>query len=436
MAAAFGLPTGQLSPEASLRLHLRRVFAISAKLLDEPDTLERLCQIQRLGVAGKSSMEDALRRFAISLERQTAAFKGRKFGRQSLNGKPVNFDSSLRRLVQIASLASFFGPSFPADEIRATLVTFNDAFTSFAKTPPSLQGIMLKEACAARASLVRTLVAWLQSSAPEIEAIEMISELRGAAAEAGWGTTDIAKLLLAFVLTLIANGPGTLSWAMLHVAQASSEFVASLREEAANLFWTTPQEDGIDITAATMDAGFAMPNMTDVILETMRLYTSAHIHRVVEADTVLEHTWTVSPWGSGGERRKPRRRSVNFSQCPTPSAPSSRAPSPALVRTSSNSSCLRPEPRPSALKRPSESFLVDESAPEVRSESIFLKEGTSLVLCGRPAQLSEDCWGPDVKVWRPRRWEDADVGNDFWPWGGGVSTVSLCWLLPWSHIAQ
>lgn len=382
-----------------LTRNLQRVYGLSCS----PAALSRLLQIQRRGISSKSVTEDALRRFALSLDRQTAAFKRRRFGKQPL-AKPVDFDGALRRLVQAACLASFFGPSLPADAMRSDLSTFTVAISTLAATPSPLQSWTLSGACKARDALVATVVSWLNTSAPEIEAVETINELRAASIADSVSTTDLARMLLALIVTLTSHAPGTLSWAMLHVVQAGPDLVATLRDEASTLFWTAADEEGIDVTAATVDAGFAMPMTTDVVLETVRLFTCSYIHRTVEVDTVVFHRPGER---STTERRKLGSRSVSFSDTP------SRTPSPAnLSRTSSGSAV------PPALKQ-------SYSPPRpVKQEPIPLKAGTRVVLCRRPAQLSEECWGSDARVWRPGRWEeDSGPGADFGPWGGSVATV-------------
>lgn len=290
--------------------------------------------IQRSGVTAKSSLDTALRYFAVSLERQIGAFGTRKFNRQSSSSQ-IRFDTSLRRLVQIASIVSFFGPSFPADDLTIPLTVLSDSIGRLTNTPTSLQRWVLPEVHAARRRLVGIVVGWLQSSAPEMEASEMIGEIRSTAERAGWAKDDVARLLLAFILTLTSNAPGTLSWAILHVVQAGTELTESLREEASQLIWGNNGQGSVDVTPASLDAGHAMPLTTDVILETMRLYSCVNAERYVETDTWL----TVSPRARVWAVSRPKPgRSVSFSATPTPpcgSSRSSRCPSPALSRTSS-----------------------------------------------------------------------------------------------------
>lgn len=176
VAAAYTLHA-PLTSSLPFRTHLRRVFGINSALLQDIDTLERLQQSLRTGVTAKYSLDTALRAYAISLERQIAAFGARKFSRHASSSQ-IRFDTSLRRLVQIASIVSFFGPSFPADDLTIPLIELTESIAELASTPNVLQRWTLSEVSASREKLVGAIERWLGSSGPDMEASELVRELR------------------------------------------------------------------------------------------------------------------------------------------------------------------------------------------------------------------------------------------------------------------
>lgn len=203
---------------------------------------------------------------------------------------------------------------------------------------------------------------------------------------------------------------------MLHIVQAGPNLTEALRTEGSELVWGEDGSRGIDITPALLDAGHAMPLTTDVILETMRLYSFSLGHRFVDSDTLL----SFSAYRRAPEvPRSKARRSVSFSSTPTPPSGPSGSSSPALSRSSSMSlqpalkgARRSPSPAPAVTKLP-----LDQPP-------VLLRAGTTVVLCGRLAQMSEDCWGSDAKVWRPSRWEDQDAAQHFYPWDSPAFTAS------------
>ena len=188
-----------------------------------------------------------------------------------------------------------------------------------------------------------------------------MAELRLVAGRAGWTNSDVARLLLAFILTLTSNAPCTLTWVILHVVQAGPDLVKDLRAEGRQLIWGENGKGGVDITPASLDAGHAMPLTTDVILETMRLYSCSNGQRYVESDT-----WLSVPAGSpSSPPPRPRpQRSVSFCATPTPPLGRSRSTSPGWLgsggegltmqiglRLKGGGTC-RPAASPSSLKQP------------------------------------------------------------------------------------
>lgn len=310
---------------------------------------------------------------------------------------------------------SFFGPSFPADDLKKPLATLSDAIADLASTPPMLQAWAMPEVCKARKELVGLIERWLDSPASEMEASALVSQLRLTARRARWSNPDVARLLLAFILTLSSNAPGTLAWAMLHIVQGGADLVESLRSEGSQLL----SDDGIDVVPASGDASHAMPLTTDVILETLRLYSFSNAYRHVEADTLLAvSSGRPTPPRSPKPQRSKSSRSVSFGSSATPPLVSSRPTSPALSRNSSNSS-LQP-----SLKGKRRTPSPPPSPPRrTARQPILLKAATMVVLCGRQAQLSKDVWGEDAEVWRPSRWTDDGVGEHFWPWDSPAFTV-------------